>query len=30
LDEHPEAMGQGAASVVAEALVSAFPCSGAH
>ena len=30
MDEHPETMGQGAASVVAEALVSAFPCSGAH
>jgi len=28
MDEHPEAMGQGAASVVAEALVSAFPCVG--
>ena len=28
MDEHPEAMGQGAASVVAEALVSAFPCAG--
>lgn len=27
MDEHPEAMGQGAASVVAEALVSAFPCA---
>jgi hypothetical protein len=26
MDEHPETMGQGAASVVAEALVSAFPC----
>jgi hypothetical protein len=30
MDEHPEAMGQGAASVVAEALVSAFPCVGAR
>jgi len=28
MDEHPETMGQGAASVVAEALVSAFPCAG--
>jgi hypothetical protein len=26
MDNHPEAMAQGAASVVAEALVSAFPC----
>lgn len=30
MDEHPEALGQGAASVVAEALVSAFPCTGAR
>jgi len=30
MDEHPETMGQGAASVVAEALVSAFPCDRTH
>jgi Ssp1 endopeptidase immunity protein Rap1a len=30
MDEHPETLGQGAASVVAQALVSAFPCAGAH
>ena len=30
MDEHPETMGQGAASVVAEALVSAFPCDRPH
>jgi hypothetical protein len=26
MDDHPEVMAQGAASVVAEALLSAFPC----
>ncbi len=29
LNDHPEALGQGAASVVAEALVTAFPCGEA-
>jgi hypothetical protein len=30
LNDHPEVMGQGAASVVAEALVSAFPCGSSR
>ena len=27
MEQHPEVLGQGAASVVAEALVSAYPCA---
>jgi hypothetical protein len=30
MSDHPEVLAQGAASVVAQALVSAFPCSGAR
>jgi Rap1a immunity proteins len=30
MDEHPEVMAQGAASVIAEALVSAFPCANSR
>ena len=30
IDDHPEVTAQGAASVVAEALVSAFPCMNAR